>query len=164
MRLGVKDHKVIRAFVEHRAAEGHKLSTDGKRLDGHWLGGSRIADWSPHGIVFHDLGSRAAEAVQRQIRYHAAPNQLAEFRKKFAETRRAKRDPKRLARAPSETVGHVVIKSEKGENGRPLYRLYSKSGRWLGMGYRTKATARRTARNWSKVGLGRDRTLQGRRP
>ena len=78
MRLGISDHKVIRAFVEQKSLDGHKLSTDGERLDGHWLGGSRIADWQEGRIVFHDLGSKAAQSVQKQIRYHAAPMDLAE--------------------------------------------------------------------------------------
>ena len=98
MRLGVQDHKVIRAFVERSPMKGQKLSTDGQRLDGHWLGGSRIADWSHEGtIVFHDKGSRAAESVQKQIRYHASPMQLSEQPRG-----RARRDPRRRTRTRTE--------------------------------------------------------------
>lgn len=93
MRLGIRDQKVIHAFVERRAAEGPKLSTDGRRLDGHWLGGARIADWSHGGIVFHDKGSRAAESVQKQIRYHAAPNQIRMDLWRHTKTRGSSHDP-----------------------------------------------------------------------
>jgi len=80
MRLGVQDHKALAAFVDKKPFEGHKLSTDGRKLDGHWLGGSRIAYRSRGQIHLSDLGSRAAESVQRVLRRHAAPSQLAEWK------------------------------------------------------------------------------------
>ena len=67
MQLGVKDKRVIKAFISHEHATGHKLSTDGVRLDGHWMGGSNIAEWLDGSIAFHDLGSRAAQTVQRAV-------------------------------------------------------------------------------------------------
>ena len=82
MRLGMRDHKVLAAFVDREPMEGHKLSTDGERLDGHWIGGARIAEWidGPRGpeIALNDLGSRAAESVQRAIRHHAPPALIGE--------------------------------------------------------------------------------------
>ena len=82
MRLGLRDQRVLAAFVEQLPAEGHKLSTDGERVDGHWIGGARIAEWveGPRGlqITFNDLGSRAAASVARAIRRHAAPALLLE--------------------------------------------------------------------------------------
>ena len=84
MRLGVRDQRVLAAFVEKRPAEGRRLSTDGERVDGHWLGGARIAEWvdGPRGlqIAFNDLGSRAAASVARGIRRHAALALLLEPR------------------------------------------------------------------------------------
>jgi hypothetical protein len=80
MRLGLSDQKVLRAFAEKRSADGDKLSTDGRRLDGHWLGGSRIAYWEDGQIHTPDRGSRAAESIQRQLRRHAAPVEFADFR------------------------------------------------------------------------------------
>jgi len=76
MTLGQKDKLVILAFIDHRALAGLKLSTDGKRLDGHWMGGSRIAERVAepgHGgyIQVNDLGSRAAQTVQRAVRKYA---------------------------------------------------------------------------------------------
>lgn len=83
MRLGIKDHKVIAAFVAQRPAEGHKLSTNGERLDGYWMGGRDIAEWKdgPRGmqIVLEYAGSGARQTVQRAVRHHAAPSMLADF-------------------------------------------------------------------------------------
>ena len=62
------DSKVISAFLDHRSADSKKLSTDGRRLDGNWMGGYNIARWgSDDKIHFEDLGSRAAQTYQRAI-------------------------------------------------------------------------------------------------
>ena len=79
MRLGISDHKVLRAFAEKQPAEGHKLSTDGQRLDGHWLGGTGIARWERGQITLRDPGSHAAQSVQRALRKHAAPRDFSDF-------------------------------------------------------------------------------------
>lgn len=68
MRLGLKDHRVIEAFIRHEAASGVKLDTDGEQLDGVWMGGRGIATWTDGSIEFHDLGSRSAQTVQRAVR------------------------------------------------------------------------------------------------
>lgn len=68
MILGKRDKRVITAFTDRRKADGYKLSTDGRRLDGAWMGGSNIASWENGKIVFHDLGSRAAQTIQRAVR------------------------------------------------------------------------------------------------
>lgn len=68
MVLGPRDRKVIDSFTEKRADESKKLRTDGRRLDGIWMGGTGIASWESGKIVFHDLGSRSAQTVQRAIR------------------------------------------------------------------------------------------------
>jgi len=67
MVLGKKDKRVIECFTEKLACEGHKLSTNGERLDGVWMGGHGIAEWVRGKIVFHDLGSRSAQTVQRAV-------------------------------------------------------------------------------------------------
>lgn len=80
MRLGLKDKKVIEAFLNHRSAEGHKLSTDGESLDGHWLGGTGIVRrhakdsvWGG-GLYFPDTGSKIADSIQKTVtRMHDAP-------------------------------------------------------------------------------------------
>lgn len=66
-RIGKKDRAVIDAFTEQRPMSGLKLDTDGERLDGAWMGGRDIASWERGKIVFHDLGSRSAQQVQRAI-------------------------------------------------------------------------------------------------
>lgn len=73
MTLGKKDKAVLEAFSEAKPCAGHKLSTDGIRLDGHWMGGTNIAQWRAVGtghdyIECHDLGSRAAQSVQRALK------------------------------------------------------------------------------------------------
>lgn len=78
MRLGKKEKAVIRAFVDGDEADSRMLSTDGRRLDGHWLGGSGIAEWSgsveyPKVVIF-DLGSRAAQTVQKYLQKEVPPS------------------------------------------------------------------------------------------
>ena len=55
MRLTPKDEKVIQAFYEQTSAESKKLYTDGKVLDGLWMGGNAIAEWEGRKIKFNDL-------------------------------------------------------------------------------------------------------------
>ena len=80
MRIGIQDWRVIEAFVDGRAKEGHKLRTDGHRLDGIWMGGANIASkgHDNYTIRFHDLGSRAAQTVQRAVRGMAPAMQMAD--------------------------------------------------------------------------------------
>ena len=72
------DREVILAFTEGRAAEGRKLTSTGKRLDGNWMGGRGIAEWTGQPglskISLGDLGSRAAQSVQRALKRCFAPH------------------------------------------------------------------------------------------
>lgn len=68
--LGKGDHEVIKAFMNKKPHSSKKLSTDGKRLDGNWLGGSGIAHHSDIGLHMNDLGSRSAQQVHRAIKKH----------------------------------------------------------------------------------------------
>lgn len=61
--VGPNCKKVIDAFTDKKAMDGNKLTTDGKRLDGNWMGGTGIAEWKNGKIVFNDLGSKAAQTV-----------------------------------------------------------------------------------------------------
>ena len=63
----IADMKVLRSFLNKQEAEGKKLSTDGRRLDGNWLGGSNIAEWKGDKMHLHDTGSRAGQAWQKKI-------------------------------------------------------------------------------------------------
>ena len=76
MKLTPKDRKVLAAFLDGAARTSEKLSTDGRRLDGLWMGGAGIAFYTSGGdIAFSDLGSRAAQTIQRAIA-RAAPGSL----------------------------------------------------------------------------------------
>ena len=63
MTLTDNDRRVIRCFTDKVACDGGKLTTDGARLDGYWMGGRGIAQWKAGKIHFTDLGSKAAETV-----------------------------------------------------------------------------------------------------
>jgi hypothetical protein len=78
-RLGVKDKKVLKAFAKCKPAEGPKLWTDGKTLDGQWMGGSGIARWHKGKVYFQDLGSKAADMVQRAVSKHIAKSKLGGY-------------------------------------------------------------------------------------
>lgn len=83
MRIGIKDRKVIRAFVDKRAAEGHKLSTDGRSLDGHWLGGRWIAEWvhGPRGEQIKcNVSGLTSQTVCRAVRREAAPIDMLDYK------------------------------------------------------------------------------------
>lgn len=78
LKLGLADKKVLDAFLDKKSAEGTKLSTDGTTLDGLWMGGSGIAVWEKGKIQMPDLGSKAAETVQKVLKKKAPKNWLGE--------------------------------------------------------------------------------------
>lgn len=67
MRLTARDKKVIGNFISGKEDYSKKLTSDGDRLDGNWMGGLGIAKWVGEKIVLTDLGSRAAQTVQRAL-------------------------------------------------------------------------------------------------
>ena len=73
---------MIDAFLDKKKADGTKLTTDGTTLDGQWMGGTGIATWEKGKIAFHDLGSKAAQTVQKAIKKKAPKNWLAEAKYK----------------------------------------------------------------------------------
>lgn len=78
LKIALVDKKVIKAFTEKKKADGKKLTTDGGRLDGQWMGGRGIAEWKGGKIHFSDLGSKAAQTVEKAVRKEAPKNWLAE--------------------------------------------------------------------------------------
>jgi hypothetical protein len=75
--IGKKDKAVIKAFTERRALDGHKLTTNGTKLDLVGLGGSDIAHWKGDKIHFPGHhGSRSGQLVERAIARAAAKNDL----------------------------------------------------------------------------------------
>jgi len=77
LRLGPKDKKVIDAFYEHKSMESKKLSTDGERLDGNWMGGDKIAYWKGGKVHISDVGSRAGQTVAKAVKKAVPSNYLA---------------------------------------------------------------------------------------
>lgn len=114
------DRDVIKAFVDKRPAEGKKLSTDGHRLDGRWMGGSNLASWKGDKIELHDLGSKAADAVQRQIRKTVPKSWLKA---------NPEHDDRESNPAPSETLVPMV----KESNPRPKFHvvIYEQEVEWI---------------------------------
>ncbi len=76
LRLGKKDKRVIKAFVDQKALDGHKLTTDGERLDGLWMGGNKLAFWKNGKIELPDSGSRSGQTVQNAVRREAPANDI----------------------------------------------------------------------------------------
>lgn len=74
LRLTPKDKKVIQAFLDHKEEKGTNLSTDGKKLDGLWMGGNGIAVWEGDTFDLRDVGSKTSQIVQNAIRKEAPAN------------------------------------------------------------------------------------------
>lgn len=67
--MGSADRRVLKAFSMGQALSSKKLSSDGRTLDGNWMGGRGIATRDKEGrVTLHDIGSRAAQSVHRAIR------------------------------------------------------------------------------------------------
>ena len=77
-RLSPKDKKVVDAFTDKRSMDSKKLTSDGKTLDGNWMGGRGIAIWQGNMIVLQDLGSRSSQMVQRYLKKVTPKNRILE--------------------------------------------------------------------------------------
>lgn len=78
MRLTKLDLAVVRSFADraHASKSSRHLSHDGQALHGEWMGGARIAEWVGDVVRFNDLGSKAAQTVQRALRKELLPRQV----------------------------------------------------------------------------------------
>jgi hypothetical protein len=82
MKLTKTDLDVVRSFADRadESKSSRKLSHNGETLNGNWMGGNRIAQWvdgSSGAVVrFNDLGSKAAQTVQRALRKQLLPRQV----------------------------------------------------------------------------------------
>jgi Zn finger protein HypA/HybF involved in hydrogenase expression len=66
-RLGKPDKRVLNAFSEKEAADSKKLTTDGKQLDGNWIGGRKIAWWEGD-KVYVRTSSRTEVTIVRALK------------------------------------------------------------------------------------------------
>jgi hypothetical protein len=64
----LSDEEVFYAFYRGMGADGKKLSSTGESLDGNWMGGRGILRRMNDQIVEQDIGSKAAQNVQRKFR------------------------------------------------------------------------------------------------
>lgn len=162
MRIGLKDEKVLAAFAERRAADGLKLTTDGRVLDGNWLGGRRIAEWVGDVVRMNDLRSRAAQSVQRSLKRHLAPVQVEGYRPRYQASygSRPRRD---LPRKGPGTVRWLEERQERSNDAywRRVYRArrlaqqgrYAEAERLVEGAQTHRKVGDRYAR--AKVGVGR---------
>lgn len=66
--FGSECKEVVKSFTEKKSGESQRLETDGKVINGLWLGGSRIAEWKGGKIVFNDVGGNSGKEVQEMIK------------------------------------------------------------------------------------------------
>ena len=86
LRLSKMDKTAVRDFVDRggrwygKDIKYNKLAHDGRELHGLWMGGNGIAFWDKGEVYFRDLGSKAAETVQRFLKKSLPKNQFGGFR------------------------------------------------------------------------------------
>lgn len=68
IRLSPKDKKIIEAFTDKKSMDNNKFESDGKVLDGLWMGGKKIAYWKGGKISFGPNASRSIQTVQKYVR------------------------------------------------------------------------------------------------
>jgi hypothetical protein len=141
------DKAVIKAFTEKRAEMSKKLTSDGKMLDGNWMGGKGIAGWCEGKIHFKDLGSKAAQKYQRAVIREAPILDIAEgstwagggaFMKRWAaaEARRLERkgSAHKRGKNPHTRGDFALIREERWEDGEQVFGSVLKSSdRWEGL-------------------------------
>lgn len=72
--LSKSDKDVIKAFIDKEKGESKKLLSDGKSLEGLWMGGKDIAVWKGNKIVLNDTGGKSAQTIHNFIRKQAPKN------------------------------------------------------------------------------------------
>lgn len=119
LRLSKKDKEVIKAFADKKSAESKKLTSDGKRLDGNWMGGRGIAQWKGGKIEVRDLGSRSADTVARALRKLAPKFDFAKQAAKLTDIERPAQDLVNLSRDLYRLVGRVESAARRAKSSRP---------------------------------------------
>lgn len=114
MRVRGSDREVVKAFLDHQPMDGNKLSTNGERLDGNWMGGTGIAEWSDDKVIFKDLGSKAAQIVQNAIRKTAPAALMNEASKTPKEIEREKqKKDKKTHKISKKQLKEAVVKATR---------------------------------------------------
>jgi len=76
-KLTDADKKVLEAFIDRRVAASKALSSDGKTLDGLWMGGKKMAEWMGGSwIQINDNGGKSSDVIARYLRAHASKGML----------------------------------------------------------------------------------------
>ena len=71
------DKKVLDAFIDQKAATSKALSSDGKTLDGLWMGGNKMAEWlGGSQIKINDNGGKSSDVIARYLRKNTPKNLL----------------------------------------------------------------------------------------
>lgn len=119
MKMGKGDREVIDAFTDQKAADSKKFTTDGKQLDGNWMGGRNIARWENDLIVFRGPDSKSAQAVQRLIRKMAPKMSLHpdERRESLGESRYPSEKMYSMIRTVDEETAAKLDKLVRGASG-----------------------------------------------
>jgi hypothetical protein len=68
LKLSKSDKQVIQNFVNKKSGGNRKFSTNGRELNGNWMGGDKIAFWLKDKLVMGPLDSRSKQTVQRFVR------------------------------------------------------------------------------------------------
>jgi len=77
--LKPKDKKVVDAFYEKETAEGYLLSTDGKTLSKHGMGGGNFAEWKSGKIhIVSPGGNKSHDDILRYMKKSIPKNSLAD--------------------------------------------------------------------------------------
>jgi hypothetical protein len=71
---------VLDAFTSGRPASSKKLHSDGKVLDGLWMGGNKIAEWKNGKVVIRQITSRSEQTVARALKRMTPKKLLAAVR------------------------------------------------------------------------------------
>ena len=79
-RLSKTDKLIVDDFTNRIEEWGLHLKSDGKELHGMWMGGRGIAFWDGDKVYFRDLGSKAAETVQRYLKKRLPKNDFGGFK------------------------------------------------------------------------------------
>jgi hypothetical protein len=132
----------VLAFLDKRAADSKKLWTDGKRLDGLWMGGRGIAEWVGDKVVLGQLDSRSKQTIQRMIRREAPANWLKPNAGRRTSRRRQSRRSSRSVRRASLRRNSRKARRYTGEQ---YYVVAPDGGEYLPR-QNTRASAREVAK------------------